>query len=491
MQATITDKLLDPSVWEKRYFDGSWRLAPVTIQVREPATGIELGIAGAGTAELAVELTERAAQAQPKWAETPPDERARIMRQAARVIEDNTPEIVSWIIRETGGVTAKAGYEVAMAVGELFYAAALLTQPIGQILPSADTERMSLARRVPVGVVSVITPWNVPLVLSMRSVAPALALGNAVVLKPDPQTPVCGGFLLARIFEEAGLPAGLLSVLPGGAEVGEALVTAPVVRLVTFTGSSAVGRRVGQLAGSNLKKVSLELGGNSPMLVLDDCDLDAASSAGAWGSFLHQGQVCMATSRHIVLRKVADAYLEKLAARAAALPVGDPFRSEAAIGPLINEKQLKRVHGIVTDSVAAGANLVTGGTHDGLFYKPTVLGGVGTETRAFQEEIFGPVAPVTIAEDDDHAIALANSTGYGLAAAVQTGSVERGMRVARKLKAGMVHVNDQTINDHPGIPMGGMGQSGNGARFGSTTNLDEFTEWQWVTVSGKPARYPF
>jgi benzaldehyde dehydrogenase (NAD) len=496
MQATLTDKLakdtlLNPSVWERRYFDGAWKIAPVTIQVREPATGIELGVAGAGTSELAVELTEQAARAQPKWAETAPDDRARILRQAARQIEDNTPEIASWIIRETGGVPAKAGYEVAMAIGELYHSAALLTQPIGEILPSADPERMSLARRVPVGVVSVITPWNVPLVLSMRSVAPALALGNAVVLKPDPQTPICGGFLLARIFEEAGLPAGVFAVLPGGAEVGEALVTAPVVRLVTFTGSSAVGRRVGELAGRNLKKVSLELGGNSPMLVLDDADLDAASSAGAWGSFLHQGQVCMATSRHIVLRSVADAYLQKLAARAAALPVGDPFRSEVAIGPLINEKQLNRVHGIVTDSVAAGANLVTGGTHDRLFYKPTVLGNVAATTRAFQEEIFGPVAPVTIAEDEDHAIELANQTGYGLAAAVQTGSVERGLRVARKLKAGMVHINDQTIADHPGIPMGGMGQSGNGARFGSTTNLDEFTEWQWVTVSGKPARYPF
>ena len=311
------------------------------------------------------------------------------------------------------------------------------------------------------------------------------------MLKPDPQTPVSGGYVLARVFEEAGLPRGVFSVIPGGAEVGEALVTAPFVRLVTFTGSSAVGRRVGELAGRNLKKVSLELGGNSPMLILDDCDLDAAASAGAWGSFLHQGQVCMATSRHIVLRKVADAYLEKLAAHAAALPVGDPYRSQVAIGPLISEKQLNRVDGIVKDSVSAGAKLVTGGTHDGLFYKPTVLGNVAVETRAFQEEIFGPVAPVTIAEDDDNAIELANSTAYGLAAAVQTGSVDRGMRVARRLKAGMVHVNDQTIGDAPGIPMGGMGQSGNGARFGSTTNLDEFTEWQWVTVSGTPARYPF
>jgi benzaldehyde dehydrogenase (NAD) len=487
----MSSSLLDRAIWENKYFDGAWKAAPVTIPVREPATGETLGIAGGGTPELTIALTHRAAEAQPKWADTPAEQRAAILRKAAGLIETHQAEITEWIIRETGGVGPKAGYEVAIAIGELHHSAALLTQPIGQILPSPDPERMSLARRVPVGVVAVITPWNVPRVLSMRSVAPALALGNAVVLKPDPQTPISGGFLVARLFEEAGLPPGLLNVIPGGADVGEALVTAPAVRLVTFTGSSAVGRRVGELAGRNLKKVSLELGGNSPMLILDDCDLDAASSAGAWGSFLHQGQVCMATSRHIVLRKVAAAYVEKLAARAAALPVGDPFKEHVAIGPLINEKQLNRVDGIVKDSVAAGAKLVTGGTHKGLFYKPTVLSEVAPETRAFQEEIFGPVAPVTIAEDDDHAVALANMTGYGLAAAVQTRDVDRGFRIARRLHAGMVHVNDQTIADHPGIPMGGMGQSGNGARFGSTTNLDEFTEWQWLTLGSSPVRYPF
>ena len=246
--------------------------------------------------------------------------RARVMREAARVIETNTKEITEWIIRETGSVPGKAAFEIGIATGELYHAAALLAQPIGQVLSPVDPDRMSLAVRVPVGVVAVITPWNVPLVLSMRSVAPALALGNAVVLKPDPKTPVCGGFLLARIFETAGLPPGLLSVLPGGAEVGEALVTAPKVRLVTFTGSTLVGRRVGELAGRSLKRVSLELGGNSAMIILDDADLDAASSAGAWGSFLHQGQVCMTTGRHIVLRRVADAYTQNLR------PVQAPFR---------------------------------------------------------------------------------------------------------------------------------------------------------------------
>jgi benzaldehyde dehydrogenase (NAD) len=438
-----------------------------------------------------VRLTEQAAAAQPAWAATGAEERARILREAARVIETHSKEIMDWIVRETGGVGPKAGYEVAIATGELYHSAALTIQPIGEILQPAGPDRMSLAIRVPVGVVAVITPWNVPLVLAMRSVAPALALGNAVVLKPDHQTPVTGGYILARAFEMAGLPAGVFSVIPGGPDVGEALVTAPAVRLVTFTGSSAVGRRVGELAGKGLKKVSLELGGNSPMIILDDADLDAAASCGAWGSFLHQGQVCMATSRHIVHKKVAAAYLQKLAEHAAALPVGDPFREHVAIGPLISEKQLKRVSGIVDDSIKAGAKLITGGTHEGLFYKPTVLGDVKPGVRAYDEEIFGPVAPVTIAEDDDHAVALANGTGYGLAASVMTGSVQRGMGIARRIHAGMVHVNDQTVQDHPGIPMGGMGASGNGSRFGSTTNLDEFTEWQWITVSGTPARYPF
>src|SRR6185436_7292782 len=293
----MSEQFLANSLWEKKYFDGAWKDAPTTIPVVEPATGQSLGTAGGGTAELAVRLTEQATSAQPAWAATGAEERARILREAARVIETHSKEIMDWIIRETGGVGPKAGYEVAIATGELYHSAALTIQPIGEILQPSSPDRMSMAIRVPVGVVAVITPWNVPLVLAMRSVAPALALGNAVVLKPDHQTPVTGGYLLARIFDLAGLPAGVFSVIPGGPDVGEALVTAPAVRLVTFTGSSAVGRRVGELAGKGLKKVSLELGGNSPMIILDDADLDAAASCGAWGSFLHQGQVCMATSR--------------------------------------------------------------------------------------------------------------------------------------------------------------------------------------------------
>jgi benzaldehyde dehydrogenase (NAD) len=273
--------------------------------------------------------------------------------------------------------------------------------------------------------------------------------------------------------------------------VGEALVEAKGVRMITFTGSTAVGRRVGELAGKHLKKVALELGGKSPFIVLDDADLPAAASAGAWGSFLHQGQICMASGRHIVDRKVVAEYLDLLARKAEALPVGDPFRQNVAIGPIINAKQISRIDKIVKDSVAAGARLAAGGTHDGLYYKPTVLADVRAKMPAYDLEIFGPVAPVIIAENEADAVRIANDTEYGLAGAVQTGSLERGLRVARQIRAGLVHINDQTIHDFADIPFGGMGASGNGSRFGSLTNWEEFTQWQWMTIGGTPTKYPF
>jgi len=385
----------------------------------------------------------------------------------------------------------KAEVELNGTIDEIIHSAAILVQPEGHILPSRDPSRLSLARRVPLGIVGVIAPWNFPMLLAMRSVAPAIALGNAVILKPDPQTPIVGGVALARAFEEAGLPAGVFSVVNGGASVGEALVEARGVRMITFTGSTAVGRRVGELAGKHLKRVALELGGKSPFIVLDDADLEAAASAGAWGSFLHQGQICMASGRHIVHRKVVDEYVEILTRKAAALPVGDPYREQVAIGPIINARQLARVDQIVKDSVAAGAKLATGGTYKGPFYKPTVLHQVRSGMPAYELEIFGPVAPVIVAEDEDDAVRIANDTDYGLSGAVQTGSLERGLRVARCIRSGLVHINDQTINDFAESPFEGMGASGNGSRFGSMNNWEEFTEWQWMTVGGKPARYPF
>jgi len=483
--------LAEEAEWGGCLFDGTWREAMRQIDVIEPASNLRLARVGEASAEEVQEIVGAAVAAQPEWAAIHPSERATILRRAASLLEVNRAELVTWIMRETGGIEPKALFEIGTAIDELQHAAAMLIEPEGYVLTSPDPERLSIARRVPLGVVGVITPWNFPLLLAMRSVAPALACGNAVVLKPDPQTPVVGGVLLCRLFAAAGLPPGVLGLIPGGAATGEALVTAPPVRMITFTGSTAVGRRVGELASRNLKKVALELGGNSPLLVLDDCELGAAVSAGAFGSFSHQGQVCMATSRHIVHRRIADAYVDALSATAAGLPVGDPMKSGIVIGPLINSKQRDRVHRIVTDSVSQGARLCAGGTHEGLFYRPTVLADVIPGMPAFAEEIFGPVAPVTVAENDEHAVALANASEYGLAAAVQTRSLDRGLRIARQLRAGMVHINDQTVNDMAQCPMGGFGQSGNGSRFGSLTNRDEFTQWQWLTASGTPKRYPF
>ncbi|MBB4199888.1 benzaldehyde dehydrogenase [Rhodoblastus sphagnicola] len=483
--------LLDPGAWDGKLFDGDWKAAPKTFTVREPATGEALGQVGASDPQQMGATVARAREAQREWASWTGEKRAAVMREAARLFEANRAEIVDCIIRETGGVRGKGETEIQGSIDELYHSAALLIQPEGELLPSPNPARLSLARRVPIGIVGVIAPWNFPMLLAMRSVAPAIALGNAVILKPDPQTAIVGGVVIARVFESAGVPKGVFSVVNGGADVGEALVSAPGVRMITFTGSTAVGRRVGELAGRNLKKVALELGGKSPFIVLDDADLEAAASAGAWGSFLHQGQICMATGRHIVLRKVADQYIELLANKAKHLPVGDPFRAEVAIGPIMNAKQLERVHQIVTDTVQAGAQLAAGGSYEGLFYKPTVLTGVTAGMPAYDLEIFGPVAAVVVVEDEEEAIRVANDTEYGLSGAVQTGSLERGLRVAQQIRSGLVHINDQTIGDMAGIPFGGCGASGNGSRFGSTTNIDEFTEWQWMTIGATPTRYPF
>lgn len=477
--------------WQRNIFSGGWRSAQGGVRaVLEPATGETLHEVGnASPADIAA-AAKRAREAQPAWARAPLLERAAIFRKAATWLETHRDAITQLMIRETGSIPPKAGFELTVAIGELHEAASMIMQPRGLVLPS-DPAVTSLARRVPHGVVGVISPFNFPLILSIRAVAPALATGNTVVLKPDPQTPFTGGFLIAAAFEAAGLPVDALHVLPGDRDAGEALVTDPNTHMIAFTGSTAAGRSVGALAGQHLKKVCLELGGKNSLIILDDADLDLAVSNAAWGSYLHQGQICMATGRHLVHRKVAAEFIRKLAEKADHLPVGDPAREQVALGPLINARQLERVDSIVKDSMKAGARLKAGGTHKGLFYRPTVLDEVTPGMRAFEEEIFGPVAPVTIVADEGEAIRLANATEYGLSAAVITGNVARGLEVASQLRTGLVHVNDQTVNDEPIVPFGGIGASGNGSRQGGPANWDEFTQWQWVTFRNAPHKYPF
>jgi len=461
-------------------------------EVREPATGRPLLTLNLSTPDDVRRATKAAKAAQAAWADTSYQDRAGILRRAAEIYEAHRPEFGTWTQRETGAHRNKMHHEQNFAANELLAAGGIPWQPYGSLVPTSIQARLSMVRRVPVGVVGAITPWNSPSVLGMRVIAPALALGNAVVLKPDPQTPVCGGAVFASIFKEAGLPDGLLQILIGDAEVGEALVTDPAVDLVSFTGSTEVGRRVGALAGGLLKKVSLELGGNNPLIVLDDADLPAAASAGAYASFQFQGQVCFATGRHIVHRSVADEYVDLLAQKARRLRTGDPYREDVELGPMVNEQQLQRVDDIVQRSIRdGGARLVEGATHEGLFYRPTVLADVRLDSPAWTDEIFGPVAPVVTFTSDDEAVELANSSDYGLSAGVFSRSISRALAIANRIRAGMVHVNDQTINDEATIPFGGMGISGNGGRFGAEANLDTFTQWQWLTVRDTPGSFPY
>ncbi|MFC8427941.1 benzaldehyde dehydrogenase [Streptomyces sp. NPDC057253] len=487
--------LLDSSTWEGRVFSGSGEWISGSGEVYdavEPATGKALGRVGSATPADVDRAVERAARAQREWAARPYSDRAAVLRRAARLFEEHQQEIETWLMRESGAIRPFATLQVTSGGAEECHeAAALAGAPYGELLRSGQ-QRLSFARRLPVGVVGVIAPFNVPIILAMRAVAPALALGNAVVLKPDPRTAVSGGVVFARIFEEAGLPPGLLHVLPGGADVGAAVVEHPRIPVIAFTGSTRAGRAIGVAAAQHLKRVHLELGGNSALVVMDDVDLEKAASVGAWGSFVHAGQICMASSRHLVHASVADEYTALLAQHADALPVGDPTTEQVALGPVIDAGQRDTIHRIVTESVGAGAHLAAGGTYEELFYRPTVLTGVPLTAPAYAQEIFGPVAPVVTFRDLDEAAALAAGTEYGLSLGILTRDVMKGLALAERIPSGLVHINDQTVNDETLIPFGGVGDSGTGARHGgAAANLDAFTEQQWVTVRGELPHYPF
>src|SRR5207342_1293149 len=346
-----------------------------------------------------------------------------------------------------------ADFAMHVAAEECYQAASLPGQPIGQVLPS-EQPRLSMARQLPAGVVAVISPFNVPIILGIRSVAPALALGNAVLLKPDPRTAVTGGTVMARIFEEAGLPPGVLQMLPGGKDVGEAMVTDPHVRVISFTGSTAVGRSIGELAGRHLKRAHLELGGNSALRIFDE-------------------------------------FVDQLAAKAGHLPVGDPATEQVALGPVIDERSRDKIHGLVTASVDGGARLAAGGEYDRLFYRPTVLAEVPLTSPVFTEEVFGPVAPVTRVSSVEDAVRLASDSDYGLSLGIVTRDVMRGLALAEQIPSGIVHINDQTVNDEANVPFGGVGASGLGRLGGAAANIEAFTETRWITMRGEPASCPF
>lgn len=486
----MTVSVLESKKWSGTFFTGDWVAASNKQEVMEPATGKALSDVGIASADDVYAACQRAHEAQKEWVKVPPRDKAALFHKAASFIQENAEELALYIARETGGIIPKGQHEVKEAILILQLAANMTLEPNGLTLPSVP-ERMSYATRKAIGVVGVISPFNFPMILSIRSIAPALATGNAVVTKPDLQTPVTGGFILALALEAAGLPKGVFQVLPGGVEAGEALCAAPEIGMVAFTGSTAAGRKVGEACGRNLKKVSLELGGKSSLIILEDADLDVAASNIAWGAYFHQGQICMASGRILVQESIAEALTAKIVEKAQHLPVGDPVSGKVALGPLINQRQLEKVHAIVQDTIAAGAKLEAGGTHDGPFYSPTVLSNVKPGMRSFEEEIFGPVVNIVTFKGDDEAIAMANNTQYGLAGSVISNDLSRAQRIGAQLHVGLLHINDQTVNDECINPFGGCGASGNGNSVCGPADWDLYTHWQWVTVKQSATPYPF
>jgi len=486
----MTMTFFDIATWTGKLYASGWRAGSSVGEVISPSTGerlAEYGVASAADLDAAV---DGAVEAQRAWAARPAGERSAILRRAGELISENADELARWLMDEAGSSGGKAAFEAGLVADEFHLAAATAMMPYGQLLQTSRP-RLSMSRRRPVGVVGIISPFNFPAILSARSIAPALALGNAVILKPDPRTAVSGGLFFAAALRSAGLPEGLFNVLPGAVEVGSALVDHPRIPVISFTGSTEAGRAIGARGGELLKRVHLELGGNNALVVLDGVDVEAAASAGAWGSFLHQGQICMTTGRHIVHAAIYDEYVEALARRARALPAGDPS-SGTPLGPLIDERQRDKVHEIVTDSVRSGARLVAGGDYDRLFYAATVLADVQPEHAAFQREIFGPVAPVSTFSTVDELVELVNASEYGLSLGVLAPDALRAFELADRLPSGIVHINDQTVDDESQAPFGGVGFSGTGARFGGhEANIEAFTETQWVTMQSDIARYPF
>jgi acyl-CoA reductase-like NAD-dependent aldehyde dehydrogenase len=481
----------------KQFIGGQWVDAAdgATFEDRDPFTGDVVAVVPAGGAEDARRAIEAAQAAFPEWAATPPAVRQSIFLKAAEILEAKRDEVVSMLARETGCTFGFGMFQMGFVPGLFRQAAAAPYQPLGQVLATDHPGTLALGIRKPVGVVGAIAPWNAALILSARSIAAPLALGNTVVLKPSEWSPIIGGLHWADVFREAGLPDGVLNVVthaPGQAgPIGDELVSHPAVRRINFTGSTNVGRKLAEAAGRHLKRIVLELGGFNPLIVLADADMEYAVNATTFGAFLHQGQICMSARRVIVERSIADEFTEKLAAKAAGLKAGDPKEHDTIIGPLINEDAAAMVKGRVDEAVAKGAKLLAGGEVDGNVYKATVIADVPADSELAQSETFGPVIAVEVVDSPEEAVERANATAYGLSAGILTRDVDRGFALAQLIESGIVHVNDQPVGDEPQMPFGGVKDSGWG-RFGGQAAIDEFTELRWITIQGGSGHpYPF
>lgn len=477
-----------------QYIDGEWRASSSgeTFAVENPSTREVFAEVPAATVADVDDAYAAADAAQAEWAALPRAERLEYVEGMVDELEDRFGEVVDLLGRESGSASGKATGEVGISISD-FKTALSLEPPEEDVRDSAFVgEKEHHIVHEPVGVVGIISPWNYPLHLSTRALAPALALGNTVVVKPASDTPITGGLLLAEIADEVGVPDGVVNVVTGhGSEIGDRFAGHPTPRTLSFTGSTQVGRRVASHAAEQITLPALELGGNGPFVVTGDADVEQAAKAGAVGSFTHQGQVCISINRHVVHEDVYDEYVDHLVDHAESLDVGDPSAErDVDLGPIVNESQRDDLVDFVETSVSEGATVETGGGHDDLFFEPTVLSDATNEMAAACNEHFGPIAPVIPVSSTEEAIEVANDTEYGLSAGVFAGDVERGRELADRIHAGMVHVNDHPIQDEPNAPFGGMKASGLG-RYNGEWVMDELLEPKWISVQHDDREYEF
>jgi len=463
---------------------GQWTGVPA-LDVTNPATGVVIGrVPDLGQKETRGAI-EAAHAAFPAWSGKLAKERAAILRRWYELQKEHKEDLALLMTSEQGKPLAEARAEVDYASSFTEFYAEEAKRVLGEIIPTPKKSGRMLVLKQPVGVVGAITPWNFPLAMITRKISPALAVGCTVVVKPAPETPL-SALALAALAVRAGVPAGVLNVVTGDAEkIGGELTSNPLVRMITFTGSTEVGKLLMRQSAATVKKLSLELGGNAPFIVFDDADLDAAVEGALASKYRNSGQTCVSANRILVQDGIYDRFAEALAAEAAKLKVGAGVEEGVVQGPLINEAAVAKVESHIKDAVAKGAKVLTGGKRHALghtFYEPTVLADVTPEMSLAQEETFGPVAPLFRFRDETEAIALANGTPYGLAAYFYTRSLSRAWRVAEALEYGMIGVNEGIISSEL-APFGGVKESGQG-REGSHHGIDEYVELKYIMMGG-------
>jgi len=481
-----------PHILKGMYINGQWVQPAGTFDDMNPSDGSVWAKAQDGGASEARSAIDAAQAAFPAWSTLMFQERAEYMLNIADIIKRRQTDYAIANQGEAGGWFGKGMFEAGYAVEVFRAAAAMCYQSVGEILPS-EHGKLSTAQRVPMGVISVISPWNMPCILTARGFAFPMAAGNTIVLKPSEDTPFCGGLFFAEVLEEAGVPPGVFNVVTSSrdrvAEMGDELVENPLIKGISFTGSTPVGRSIAAKAGAHLKKCCVELGGKDSLIVLDDADMERATSSASFGGFMHQGQICMSVEKVLVHESIYHDFLAQLKARVAKLKMGDTGDKSNVIGPLINDRQVERVASQIEDAVAKGAKVEIGGGVSGRFVQPTILTNVDRSMKVWQDETFGPVVVVVPFSTDDEAIALNNDTEYGLSSGIITRDEARALAMSKRLETGMCHVNCSSVNDEPHVPFGGSKASGVG-RHGGRWSMETFTETRWITLDRGRRPYP-